>query len=101
MLCSKIAKAKLQMVDKTVMVAIYFTQGVLQAPAVVACWEEFTRFEVTCLALMIVCYLVGAVIYARQQPALSPMVFGFHELWHLLITIAADRVTICGGKIAC
>ncbi|RPI01349.1 MAG: hemolysin III family protein [Ignavibacteriae bacterium] len=31
------------------------------------------------------CYTGGAIIYALKKPDLFPGVFGFHELWHLLV----------------
>jgi hemolysin III len=34
-------------------------------------------------------YSAGAVIYARQRPDPVPTVFGYHELFHLLVIIAA------------
>jgi hemolysin III len=36
-----------------------------------------------------VLYSVGAVIYARQRPDPAPAVFGYHELFHLLVVLAA------------
>ncbi|MDQ4131005.1 MAG: hemolysin III family protein, partial [Actinomycetota bacterium] len=34
-------------------------------------------------------YTVGAVIYARQRPDPWPRVFGYHEVFHALVVIAA------------
>ncbi len=34
-------------------------------------------------------YSVGAVIYARKRPDPVPTVFGYHELFHLLVILAA------------
>jgi len=34
-------------------------------------------------------YLVGAVIYARQRPDPRPAVFGYHEIFHVLVIAAA------------
>lgn len=34
-------------------------------------------------------YTVGAVVYARQRPDPVPAVFGYHELFHLLVIVAA------------
>jgi hemolysin III len=34
-------------------------------------------------------YSAGAVIYARTRPDPVPMVFGYHELFHLLVILAA------------
>lgn len=34
-------------------------------------------------------YSAGFVIYVIERPNLRPGVFGFHELWHLLVVVAA------------
>jgi hemolysin III len=34
-------------------------------------------------------YSVGAVVYATQRPDPWPLTFGFHEIFHLLVTAAA------------
>jgi len=34
-------------------------------------------------------YTVGAVIYARRSPDPAPRIFGYHEIFHLLVLIAA------------
>jgi hemolysin III len=44
---------------------------------------------VTALALGGVLYSVGAVIYAHKRPDPVPTVFGYHELFHLLVILAA------------
>ena len=44
---------------------------------------------VVALALGGILYSVGAVIYARKRPDPRPMVFGYHELFHLLVIAAA------------
>ena len=36
----------------------------------------------TFIALGGICYSVGAVVYAKKRPNLSPAWFGFHELFH-------------------
>src|SRR5690348_3551649 len=41
------------------------------------------------LALGGILYSAGAVIYARKRPDPVPMVFGYHELFHLLVVVAA------------
>jgi hemolysin III len=35
------------------------------------------------------CYTVGAIIYAARRPDPFPAVFGFHEIFHVLVVIAA------------
>jgi hemolysin III len=34
-------------------------------------------------------YTAGAIVYARRRPDPRPAVFGFHELFHLLVIAAA------------
>ncbi len=41
------------------------------------------------LALGGILYSAGAVIYARQRPDPIPAVFGYHEVFHLLVVAAA------------
>ncbi len=60
--------------------------------AVVACPELIDRLgaaAVAALALGGLLYSAGAVIYARQRPDPAPAVFGYHELFHLLVIVAA------------
>ncbi len=44
---------------------------------------------VLALALGGILYSVGGVIYARKRPDPAPAVFGYHELFHLLVVAAA------------
>lgn len=34
-------------------------------------------------------YIIGAVVYARRWPNPNPRVFGYHEVFHLMVLIAA------------
>ena len=36
-----------------------------------------------------VLYTTGAVIYARERPDPNPAVFGYHEIFHVLVLAAA------------
>jgi len=36
-----------------------------------------------------VAYTAGAVIYALRRPDPRPAVFGYHELFHVLVVVAA------------
>jgi len=52
------------------------------------------------LALGGVLYTVGAVVYARQRPDPVPAVFGYHELFHgLVIVAAAVHFTVIAGVV--
>jgi len=56
--------------------------------------ELATRIGPSALAFLLaggVLYSLGALVYALQRPRLWPRVFGYHELFHLLV-IAATAV---------
>ena len=36
-----------------------------------------------------VLYTAGAIVYARQRPDPNPAVFGYHEIFHVLVIAAA------------
>lgn len=52
------------------------------------------------LALGGVLYTLGAVVYARQRPDPAPAVFGYHEIFHVLVIAAAGlHFTVVAGVI--
>ena len=54
--------------------------------------EITTRLSTPRLSLLVgggVAYIVGAVFYATRRPKLFEGVFGFHELWHLMVLLGA------------
>jgi hemolysin III len=60
--------------------------------AVIATPELVDRLGIAAvgsLALGGILYSVGAVIYARKRPDPVPAMFGYHELFHLLVILAA------------
>lgn len=42
-----------------------------------------------------VLYTVGAILFYLQRPRLKPLVFGYHELWHVC-TVAAGALQFAG-----
>ena len=60
--------------------------------AVVVMPEMMSELGITAAAMVAlggVLYTVGAVIYARHRPDPCPTVFGYHEVFHLLVIAAA------------
>ncbi len=51
--------------------------------------DRLGLFAVAALALGGVLYSTGAVIYALKRPDPAPSVFGYHEVFHLLVVVAA------------
>ena len=62
----------------------------------------YTHLGLDILSLLLiggVCYLVGALVYARRYPNPNPLVFGYHELFHCLVNIAVVFHYIAMWKI--
>jgi hemolysin III len=60
--------------------------------AVAAFPDLISELGVTAIALLAgggVLYTLGAVVYARKKPDPSPAVFGYHEIFHALVIVAA------------
>ena len=69
--------------------ALYIVLGwlaVLIAPVLV------THVAAPVLALIAaggVLYTLGAIVLLRRRPDPSPLVFGYHEVWHVMVVVAA------------
>jgi hemolysin III len=69
--------------------AVYIALGWV---AVAALPQLLDRAGVVAVALIGaggVLYTAGAIVYARKRPDPSPAVFGYHEIFHLLVIAAA------------
>lgn len=74
---------------KFIKAIFYVSMGWLASPYI---GELKTSLGLVNLWLIIgggVVYTIGAVFYASKKPNIFPQVFGYHELFHLLIIIAA------------
>lgn len=69
--------------------AIYLTLGWVAVAAFPTLARELGPVPFGLLAVGGVLYTVGAVIYARRKPDPIPAVFGFHEVFHVLVVAAA------------
>ncbi len=69
--------------------AMYIVLGWL---AVLAVPQFVTRVSAAVLALIAaggVLYTLGAIVLLRKRPDPSPLVFGYHEIWHVMVVTAA------------
>ncbi len=64
---------------------VYLTMGWLVIIAMYPLIRAIPLGGVIWLAAGGLCYSVGAVIYALKRPDVVPGIFGFHELWHILV----------------
>ena len=66
----------------------YVAVGWVALLAIPSLWNALTIGQFVLLVGGGVLYTLGSVVYARKQPDPSPLVFGFHELFHALVVAA-------------
>ncbi len=74
---------------KWVAALIYVSVGWIGALAFPAIVSDTGAGAGALIALGGVLYTIGAVVYARQRPDPRPATFGYHEIFHLLVILAA------------
>jgi hemolysin III len=68
---------------------LYVALGWVSVVVLPALWDRAGIMTVALLATGGVLYTTGAVVYARRRPDPSPRVFGYHEVFHVLVIAAA------------
>jgi hemolysin III len=56
--------------------------AVIATPVVVS---SLSLVPIVLLALGGVLYTVGAIVFSTKRPNPSPLVFGYHEVWHSFV----------------
>ncbi|HLM25767.1 MAG TPA: hemolysin III family protein [Thermoleophilaceae bacterium] len=74
---------------KALIATVYVMLGWVAVAAFPQLVEEMGVGGTTLVAAGGVLYTAGAVVYARQRPDPAPTVFGYHEVFHLLVIAAA------------
>ena len=69
--------------------AVYVVLGLLAAPMLIGLNEVIGTARVGWLLLGSLVYIAGAVVYARRWPNPRPDLFGYHEVFHVMVIIAA------------
>ncbi len=69
--------------------AVYMALGWLSIVTLPALAAGLGVVGITLVAVGGVLYTVGAVVYASQRPDPVPTVFGYHEIFHVLVVVAA------------
>jgi len=82
---------KLAWIDapKWVVTAIYVALGWVVLAAVSDLFAELGPIAASMVALGGVLYTAGALVYAFGRPDPVPAVFGYHEVFHVLVIVAA------------
>jgi hemolysin III len=68
---------------------VYISTGWVAIVALPQLWEQMGPVGVGLIGLGGLLYTAGAVVYATQRPDPSPEVFGYHEIFHLFVIVAA------------
>ena len=80
---------------------LYVVLGWTAVAAAPALLDALGPLRLGLLALGGLLYTGGAVVYARQRPNPSPAVFGYHEVFHVLvIAAAATHYAVIAGVVA-
>jgi hemolysin III len=74
---------------KWVAALIYLSLGWVAAIAFPGLWSQMGVTGTLLVAAGGLLYTAGAVVYATQRPNPSPRVFGYHEVFHALVILAA------------
>jgi hemolysin III len=74
---------------KWVAAIIYLAIGWVAVAAFPELWSEMGVAGTLLVAAGGLLYTAGAVVYATQRPNPSPRVFGYHEVFHALVILAA------------
>src|SRR5262245_3709842 len=74
---------------KRVTAAVYVSTGWVAVLALPQLWDGLGPVGFGLIVLGGILYTAGAVIYARRRPDPKPAVFGYHEIFHLLVIAAA------------
>ncbi|MGH2956700.1 MAG: PAQR family membrane homeostasis protein TrhA, partial [Solirubrobacterales bacterium] len=74
---------------KPVTAAVYLSTGWIAVAAFPQLWDRLGPVGFGLIAVGGVLYTLGAIVYARKRPDPNPEVFGYHEVFHLLVIAAA------------
>ncbi|WP_323379129.1 PAQR family membrane homeostasis protein TrhA [Pyxidicoccus xibeiensis] len=76
-------------VSRGIRSAVYVALGLVATPVVMRLPDVIGTGRTRWLIFGGVLYAVGAVVYARRWPDPKPTLFGYHEVFHLLVIAAA------------
>ena len=74
---------------KWVAALVYLSMGWVAVVAFPALWSSMGAAGTLLVAAGGLLYTAGAIVYATQRPDPNPRVFGYHEVFHLLVIAAA------------
>ena len=70
-------------------VVVYVSMSIVIFPYLLKMFNVFTVANSVLMILGIILYIIGAASFGFQYPKLSPKIFGYHEVWHSFVSVAA------------
>lgn len=68
--------------------SLYILCGAMFLPAVPKLWTSIGSTATTMIIVGCLLYLVGGLLLGARVPNPIPDVFGYHEVWHVFVTVA-------------
>ena len=70
-------------------IAIYVSMSIVILPYLITMFELFTLTNSILMVIGIAFYIIGAIGFGLRFPKLAPKIFGYHEVWHSFVSVAA------------
>ena len=76
-------------INRLLRAGIYLSMGLISLPYFSTMFEVFSVANSVLIIVSAFLYVIGAVGYGLKYPKLSPKFFGYHEVFHSLVSVAA------------
>ena len=70
-------------------ITIYVSMSIVILPYLITMFELFTLTNSILMVIGIAFYIIGAIGFGLRFPKLAPKIFGYHEVWHSFVSVAA------------
>ena len=76
-------------INTFVNIVVYVCMSLILLPYLLRMFNMFTTANSILIILGIFLYIIGAASFSLQYPKLAPKIFGYHEVWHSFVSVAA------------
>jgi hemolysin III len=75
--------------NRIIRALIYMGMGLIALPYMSEMFKVFSTANIALIIIGSFLYIIGAIGYGLKIPKLSPRFFGYHEVFHSLVSVAA------------
>lgn len=75
--------------NRMIRASTYVVLGLCAAPMILGLPKDIGWVKTSMMLAGAAIYILGAVVYARRWPNPRPSVFGYHEIFHVMVLVAA------------